>query len=122
MSNSRKARGAARHDRPAPAQQARHMAWARHNAAELDATARACFTEQGRAAIFVRSGDEWSPGSVRARYITDAMARELAGGWPDPATARMVASYDPARQFILIVDDPGGTTAYKIRLVPIGRG
>ncbi len=106
---------------PRGERQDRHTAFVHENIAEFAPAAQAAYREHGRGAFLIDCADEWSPGNAQARYATDTDVSAL-GGWPDDATARMVATYDPARQFVVIIREHDGISAYKFRAVPIGRG
>jgi hypothetical protein len=130
VSNSRKLRRAAwiaQEDQarayaadPGGERQARHMTFIRQNSARLVPAARDAYREHGRGAFLVEPAAEWTPGNTAARYVTDAEARAF-GGWPDEATARLVATYNPGRQLVIVIRDADIISAYKIRAVPVGR-
>ena len=104
------------------ARMARHREWIRAVLPEVWAAGRAGLEAEGRGAVILdKNGAE-----MRIVYVSDTAARHtpqlvLAGsdgvhGWPDAVTARMVETYDPAKQIVVIVTAGGQLSAYKVRV------
>ena len=116
MSNTRKVRrpgGDAERER-------RHMSWLNtaDNGARLETAAKAAYADQGRGFWHTTLGA--APDFTRMAYITAAMIGQLPGGETRGVVARMVRTYNPARQAVVVIDDDGKLSAYKVRLVPRG--
>jgi hypothetical protein len=101
----------------------RYMDFVQVNARQFGEEAPRCYREFGRGAFSVYLDH----GPPECGYIADTTAREkLRGtgegdsGWPDDATARMVATYDPETEFVLIVVETDGSISGRIVPTPVG--
>ena len=103
---------------------ARHLAWLGENVAALAQRARFAYRLDGRGALVVAMTPH--PGDVpEVGYLSDAAvghspeAVTRAGtvhGWPDAITARLVHTYDPETEALVVIVDDGQPSVYRIPL------
>lgn len=118
MSNTRKAR------RPDDNRdrERRHMAWLSlpGNGDSLAAASAAAYERDGRGLWFACDGDGdiWGgPGITRTYYVPAADIAVFPAGGNRDMVARMVATYDPARQMVVVIEEDHIISAYKVRLI-----
>jgi hypothetical protein len=109
----------------------RHLAWLNRddNAATLAAGAQAAYDDQGRGFWFATKTyatlDETcttvldGPGFTPLAYVPEARVAHLPAGTNRDAVARMVATYNPARQVVVVIEEEGQISAYKVRPVQL---
>ena len=109
----------------------RHMAWLNRddNAKCLAAGALTAYDEHGRGFWFAAQSyatlDETcttvldGPGFTPLIYVPQARIPRLPAGTNRDVVARMVATYDPARQVVVVIEEDGKLSAYKVRPVQL---
>ena len=99
----------------------RHMAWLNRadNGERIATQSAVAYAEQGRGFWFASERLSGEPGFTRAAYIPAANLADLPAGQTRDVVARMIATYNPARQVVVVIEDDGEISAYKVRPVQI---
>jgi hypothetical protein len=109
----------------------RHLGWLNRadNAAILADGARAAYDDEGRGFWFAVKSyatlDETcttildGPDLTPLVYVPEARIPRLPAGTDRDVVARMVATYDPAVQVVVVIHDEGRISAYKVRPVQV---
>jgi hypothetical protein len=93
----------------------RHQQWLELNASAFATKASADYKESGRGA-YVLDGTTWPPTFNALEYWPIAQRYFLTLKNGDDIE-RMIGEYDPARQFVIVIWEPGGITlAYRVNI------
>jgi hypothetical protein len=95
----------------------RHMAWLNRedNAERLTEGTLRAYTAEGRGFWFASSRYGTTPDYTRMQYVPQADIGLFPGGRNREVVTRMVATYDPARQVVVVIEEDGQLSAYKVR-------
>jgi hypothetical protein len=99
----------------------RHAALFQTNAETIALIAREGYAQYGRGAVVYHPRLAEKPGYVTGGTAEQWGDTEIVDGWPDRRAARLVASYDPARELIFIVVEPDGCVVAKATPTLFGR-
>jgi hypothetical protein len=95
------------------------MAWLLHddNAGRLSREALDCWRQAGRGFWFVSHTSEVRMGDDAiqpAHYLPQSSIPKLPECPARRDVQRLVRRYDPARQFVLVIEEPDGISAYRL--------
>jgi hypothetical protein len=90
----------------------RHQQWLELNAAAFAAKASADYKKSGRGA-YVLYVTTWPPTFTALEYWPIAQRSFLTLKTGDDIEG-LIGEYDPARQFVVVIWEPGGTPAYRV--------
>ena len=115
MSNTRKLR----HWHSDPDRERRHMAFLRTggNGASLAAAAKAEHEKHGRGFWITSDSVSRKPAGTEFYYIPIRDIAVFPAGRQRDAVERMAQTYDPARQVVVVIEEDGAISAYKVRLI-----
>jgi len=119
MSNTRKIR--MQHGEP-PAdreRERRHLAFLRtgNNPAALADETRAQYDKHGRGFWITSDSASRKPAGTEFYYIPIGDITVFPAGRQRDAVERMVQTYDPARQVVVVIEEDGAISAYQLRLI-----
>ena len=117
MSNTRKLR----HWHSDPGRERRHMAFLRagNNPAALADEAKIQYDKHGRGFWITSDSASRKPAGTEFYYIPIGDITVFPAGPQRNVVARMVQTYDPAVQVVVVIEEDGAISAYKVRLIEL---